>query len=294
MLYSIKNYLVKYHDNPWLFFVITFLLTWLFWLPAALLNQEINSLPVMVLIILGGIAGKIIPPTVLPYLIYGKKGWHDYWIRIIDFKRVGQKWWLITLLAPVLFTSLGIVTSLMIGEDWPAFTLDRPLEIIPFAIFILLYGPLPEEMGWTGYELDRLQAHYLALTASLILGLFWALWHLPLFFIDGSYQHSEVVLFSSRFWLTFLPGIVTLQILQTWIYNNTARSTLTAIMIHFMVNFNGEILMLSPLQEYLRTAWGVVLTLLVIKIWGAHSLTGNKKPPEFKRIVQKSIHRETP
>ena len=51
----------------------------------------------------------------------------------------------------------------------------------PFAIFILLFGPLPEEMAWRGYALDGLQSKWNALEASLILGIAWTIWHLPLF-----------------------------------------------------------------------------------------------------------------
>lgn len=140
-------------------------------------------------------------------------------------------------------------------------------------------------MGWVGYELDRLQAKYNALKSSLILGAFWLLWHLPLFFIEGSYQHSEVVFASLRFWLTFVPGIISLQILQTWIYNNTGRSTLTAVMIHFMVNFNGEMLDLSSIHEYMRSFWSILFTVVIVLIWGSKTLTRNNNTPDFKNII---------
>ena len=289
MFSFIKNFLIKEKDNPWLFFIVTFFLTWLFWLPAALINQSYTSTTVIVLIILGGIAGKIVPPTLLPYLTYGKKGWNDYWQRIIDFKRVSIKWWLITIGLPVLFVILGVITGFFLGYPLPTFELTNPIKIIPFAVFILLYGPLPEEMGWVGYELDRLQAKFNALNASLILGFFWLLWHLPLFFIEGSYQHDEVVLGSMRFWLTFVLGIICLQILQTWIYNNTHRSTLTAVMIHFMVNFNGELLNLSDIHEYLRAGWTLIFTVAVIGIFGYQTLTGENKAPNFNKILDMGI-----
>ena len=286
MLRRLKKYVLRREKNPWLFFGVTFILTWSFWIPAALLNKKIDSLPVIILIILGGIAGKLIPPSVLPYLAYGKKGWRDYWQRLIDFKRISLKWWLITLFLPVLFTSLGVFTAYLIGYDLPDFEMANILKIIPYAIFLLIYGPLPEEMGWCGYELDRLQARYNALKSSLILGGFWLLWHLPLFFIEGSYQHTEVVFSSLRFWFAFVPGIISLQILQTWIYNNTNRSTLTAVMIHFMVNFNGEMLALNDVQEYLRSFWSVLFTVIVVIIWGYKTLTGNNKVPEFEKIIK--------
>jgi membrane protease YdiL (CAAX protease family) len=286
---KIKIFIIKNRNNPWIFFIITFFLTWSFWIPAIFIGKDINSLSVMILIVLGGITGKILPPTILPYLTYNKQGWRDYWKRLVDFSRIGLVWWLLTLFLPVLFTLLGIFTAYLLGYALPSFEITNPLMIIPYAIFLLIYGPLPEEMGWAGFELDRLQAKYNALLSSLILGVFWALWHLPLFFIDGSYQNSDVILGSLRFWLTFIPGIISLQILQTWIYNNTGRSILTAVIIHFMVNFSGEMLALTDIHEYLRTLWTILFTIIVIFVWGYKTLTGSKNPPKFKEILQSNV-----
>ena len=55
---------------------------------------------------------------------------------------------------------------------------------------LLIIGPLSEEIGWRGYALERLQTRWNALTSSLIVGLVWALWHLPLFMMVGTSQHE--------------------------------------------------------------------------------------------------------
>ncbi len=272
-------------ESPWIFFGVTFTLTWVFWVPAALSGGRIDSFLVMALIFMGGLFGKLVPPIVLPYLTYGKKGWRDYWRRLVDVKRVSPGWWAVTVLLPVFYILFALLGSALAGLEIPMFDVTNPLNIFPLAIFIMLYGPLPEELGWVGYELDRLQARYSALNSSLILGFFWLLWHLPLFFIAGSYQSSEVVFGSLRFWLTFCPGIISLQILQTWIYNNTNRSTLTAVIIHFMVNFTGELLVLTTAHEYFRTAAAVLITVGVVAIWGPKNLTGSDQGPNFEEIV---------
>ena len=83
-----------------------------------------------------------------------------------------------------------------------------------------------EELSWRGFALPRLQAKYNALTSSLILGVIWSLFHLPLFFtLTGPSQTDWS--FSS-----FLLSTVGITILYAWIYNNTRGSVLLAYLFH--------------------------------------------------------------
>jgi membrane protease YdiL (CAAX protease family) len=133
------------------------------------------------------------------------------------------------------------------GAQLEARFLEQPLAVIPFAIFTLAFGPLPEEIAWRGYALDRLQTRWNALISSLILGTAWTVWHLPLFSIAGSYQNSLVG--SSSFWL-FMLDKVPQSVVMTWIYNHNQRSTLSAVLLHFMVNFTGELFRLTEHAEF--------------------------------------------
>ena len=81
----------------------------------------------------------------------------------------------------------------------------------------------------------RLQARWSALTSSLILGVLWALYHLPLFFMPGSFHQSQGA-GSAWFWL-FMVQVVGMAVVMSWIFNNTRGSTLGAILFHFTVNF---------------------------------------------------------
>ena len=145
-------------------------------------------------------------------------------------------------------------------ENFSSF-LIQPIQLLPFAIFILLFGPLPEEIGWRGYGLDRLLGTYSPLTASLITGTFWALWHLPLFFIPGTYQ-SGLGIGTLSFWL-FLIALLPDSILYTWIFRNTQRSTLGAILFHFATNYSGELLDLDQGAMVIRF---FLVTLIAVTI----------------------------
>lgn len=83
-----------------------------------------------------------------------------------------------------------------------------------FALVSLCAGPLSEEFGWRGYAQPRLRRRLSPLATSVVLGAVWAVWHLPLFALTGTWQSSlglvsvEAVLFllamiplSSAYWL---------------------------------------------------------------------------------------------
>lgn len=130
-----------------------------------------------------------------------------------------------------------------------------------------MFGALPEELGWRGHTLDRLQNRWSALASSLVLGTVWVAWHVPMFFMQGTYQRSEVGLGTARFWLGFGAANLGLTILMTCVHNNTRRSTLSAILMHLMVNFTGELLDLPHRLEHLRAVWMVVAVIGVVLAW---------------------------
>jgi len=146
---------------PWVFLILTFGISWLFWIPAALSVQGIDTLPVSLLFYLRG-AGPPLVRIILTHLTQGKGGRLD-WQRIIEFKRIGVRWFVVILSIIPVLTVIASMLDLLAGGNGAQFEtvarfVNQPLTILPFAAFILLFGPLPEELGWRGYALDRLQA----------------------------------------------------------------------------------------------------------------------------------------
>lgn len=272
-------------SNPWLFFALTYSWTWLFWIPAALMAQEASTFPVTLLRYLGGI-GPVVAAIILTYITRSKEGRRDYWQRVIDFRRIDAKWYAVIFLAVPLLTAIAALLDLLLGGggiqlEAMADFVSRPWAILPFAASILLFGPLPEELGWRGYALDRLQVKWNALASSLVLGTAWALWHLPLFFIQGTYQNA-LGLGTLSFWL-FLIDMVPKAILYTWIYNNTRRSILSAVLFHFMVNFMGELFELSARAELYQVLLWIVAAIAVTIIWGPKILTRRSESSDLVR-----------
>jgi membrane protease YdiL (CAAX protease family) len=110
-----------------------------------------------------------------------------------------------------------------------------PALIVPIGLLLWLLGALPEEYGWRGYAMERLLKGNSPLIASLILGLVWGLWHLPLHFISTTTQYVIPI------WEYVLQTVV-LTIIYTWLYLGTGGSVLVAGIFHAMGNLTGAVI----------------------------------------------------
>lgn len=244
-----------------LFFLIAFLWSWVLWIPELLWGIRLYLGPF----------GPFVAAFLLTGLYEGKSGVVKLLKRGVDFGF--KKVWLIPilLLFPVL-QGLALLLSTLVGEPAPDLPLLRNPLFIPywFVYMLFLGGPLQEEFGWRGYALDRLQARYSAGKASVILGIVWALWHLPLFFVKGmSIQYQVQNIIPSVVYITFLS------ILFTWIYNNTGGSVLATLLFHAVLNLSTY--KLFPVFET-RIGAGfssmltIVTAIVVLMVWGPKRL----------------------
>lgn len=262
------------YAHLWLFFALAYGVSWCFWISAALLGRHVSTFPGTLLFLLGGL-GPLLAGVLLAYLTNDQEGWRDYWRRVVDFKRIGAGWYAVILLTVPLLTAGAVALEILSGGSLPqpeaaARFLSQPLTILPSVVFALILGPLPEELGWRGYALDRLQARLSALISSLVLGTLWAIWHLPLFFITGTYQNG-LGFGSLPFWV-FMVGPIPVSVLMTWIYNNTHRSTLSAILFHFMINVTGNLSLLPERTQLYRLLLWIVVAAGVVLLFGPKTL----------------------
>jgi membrane protease YdiL (CAAX protease family) len=145
--------------------------------------------------------------------------------------RVRPIWWLVAL-APLAMYALVAVVLRFIQGRWSSFGALGLIEFLPdlgigaLLFWILTFG-LSEETGWRGFALPRLQQGRSALSATLILWVFWALWHLPLFF----YLYDAASIGG------FLLGLLAGAVILTWLYNSTGGSILLVAVWHGTFNF---------------------------------------------------------
>ena len=115
--------------------------------------------------------------------------------------------------------------------------------------------------------MDRLQLQMSAVKASLILGGIWALWHVPLFFIPGTFQSEVMGLGTLRFWI-FLFSNIPLSIIMAWVYNNTNRSTLSVALIHFSGNVFGALYLKSDRVALLELLLLIIFAIFIASKYG--------------------------
>jgi membrane protease YdiL (CAAX protease family) len=275
--------------HPWLFFALTLGWSWLLWLPLVLSGQSQLAFPGLLLYALGGL-GPPVAAIFLMYRVHPSQDRRDYWHRTVDFRRISPIWYALIFLLPLALNVLGILTGLLLGAPPQSFEravdlLANPLSILPFVAVVLLFGPLPEELGWRGYALDGLQERRSALAASVVLGAIWALWHWPQFFMQDSYIGEAFPIGSAVFWVGWVLPTVASSVVYTWIYNHTNRSILSAILLHFMVNFWGEFLAVRGETVIYRSVWTAALAISIALVWGAGTRTLRPRQATGRQIT---------
>lgn len=156
----------------------------------------------------------------------GRSGLRVYFSRIVRW-RVALKWYVVALFLPVLINLAAIGLNIVSGAEMETnIQLPSAPQVVAFFVMIFFFISLGEEPGFRGFALPRLLIGRSALSASLILGVLHAIWHLPLF-IGG-----EMSPFSTT--LIILAGAV----MFTWIFNNTHGSVLIAMLFHTMVDLS--------------------------------------------------------
>ena len=189
--------------------------------------------------------------------------------------RIGWRWYLaVSLMVLGPLAIVGVYIGLGNPPSGAAADLT-PLGVLGGLAYTLIAGPLAEEAGWRGFALPRLQERHTALGASVMLGLLWAGWHVPQYFVPGTTMIPFPI---------FVPICVALAVLFTWFYNNTGGSLVATVLAHFLFNFDGAWLAgrlgLAPAM-LVNVAGGVaigVMVVVVVLVAGAQTLS--RKPSE--------------
>lgn len=230
------------------YFVLVFLVAWGIWLPILFLH-----LP-SILIWLGGIA-PIGAGILITWIADGKEGFRALlrrltldglsigWILVAAFLPLGLR------LVSMAFDSvLSVATLPLIG-----LALLEGLVYTPIALF--------EEVGWRGFVLPRFLQRMPPLASAIVLGVIWAIWHLPLMALN-SFLFPDLNLY---WWFV---DIIFVSVFVTWIFTNTKGNLWLACLFHGMANMTATNLPMqsgSITNSIISLAVGLVIIFVIWK-----------------------------
>jgi len=223
-----------------LYFVLAYALSWGLWLPIVLGYDGALREALFV----AGIFGPAFAGALM-IVLQGKS--LGGWLRSIVRWRVRLRWWGLALVIPAVLIGTASAAYALLGHEVDVSLLPGRLGgYLPALVMTALLGGGQEEFGWRGYVLPRLEARFSPVTATLILGVLWGLWHLPIIAADPEFQHGLDVAALLPVVALSLVSVVGYAFLLTWLFNRTG-SVLVAILLHAGFNTANEFLVpLAP------------------------------------------------
>lgn len=212
------------------FFVLTFALSWTLWWASGVTSPAgPNSL-----ILLLGVFTPGIVALGLTGLNGGRAAVVSLLRRLIDWEVAGR-WYLFAVgyMAAIKLTA-ALVHRVALGT-WPVFGQDNLLLMFGAAVFTALIGSQAgEELGWRGYALPKLADQFGLRAASIVLGVIWALWHLPLFFapVGDTFGQSFPL---------YMLQVIAISVAMAWLYSRTRGSLVPVMLLHAAINNTKDI-----------------------------------------------------
>ena len=276
-----------------LYFLLAIAITWAFWIPTIIIALEndyflpgvytfrdikvsgfIDSFHVVIFIINQiGVYGPFMAAIIILWRTQGKSGINGLFKQITVW-RVKPKWILILILVPFILALVPLGANLMFGADPSgAFNPGMSGLIILLTFVNNIFTSGLEEPGWRGYAFPELRKKDEAYRVSLIIGVFWAVWHYPyMIYINIATGPFLTIFAMFGFTVTIIGGSV----IFSWIYANT-NSLLILILFHvfqnvFPVLFMGQIVDIAGGVITGLFTW--VLVSIILKYYGKETLTG--------------------
>lgn len=212
------------------FVVLTFALSWTLWWASGVTSPAGPN----TLIFLLGVFAPGIVALGLTGLNEGRAEVVALLRRLIDWNVAGR-WYLFAAGYTVAIKLTAALVHRVTLGAWPVFGQDNLLLMFAAAFFsFLVGGQAGEELGWRGYALPKLADQFGLRGASIVLGIIWALWHLPLFFapVGDTFGQSFPL---------YMLQVIALSVTMAWLYSRTRGSLVPVMLLHAAINNTKDI-----------------------------------------------------
>ena len=253
----------KYIYNPKKFYIITFATTWFFWLFAILFNDGLTNT-------LGMVLGGMCPATVAIITVFTSKSdalKKDFRRKIFNFWKLKP---LYIFAAVLIFSGIvcfSILLSTLFGESLDQFSFTEDFSFtgvgVMSAFATIFLAAVLEEVGWRGYGEDAIAQYHSWFKESIIFGFVWAAWHIPLFWIPGTY-HYEIREMNVLYMINFLVSVAPMGFITTWVYVKNGRSMLSSIIFHLFINFMQEKIAMTQTTKCVETLVVVIAATIIV------------------------------
>jgi len=260
-----------------IFFIVTYIVTWSLWFAAGMTPAVV---PRGLLFLLGTFTPGILALW-FTFRSAGRDGVVALLRRLVDWQ-VPARWYVFAIgYIAVIKLTVALVHRVATGE-WPPFG-DVPWYLMIAATLgsTLVGGQAGEEIGWRGFALPRLAARFGIGAASVLLGVIWASWHLPLFFVP------EADKFGQSF-PVYLLAVTALSVAMAWLYANTRGSLLPVMLLHAAANNMKDIVVSAEPNatnpwalSHSLVAW---LTVAVLALCAGYFLLRMRKTPHMSGL----------
>jgi membrane protease YdiL (CAAX protease family) len=219
------------------FFSLTYIVSWILWIAVGAILRGAAPQPSGLRAISGflyllGVFAPALVALALTARADGRAGTLALLRRTVKWS-VGARWYAfaVTYMAAIKLAA-ALLLRIATGA-WPAFG-QEPVYIMAMAILFWTPVQAGEEIGWRGFALPRLSARLGLPGASIVLGVVWACWHLPFFFISGTDK-------SGQSFPLYLLSVTALSVAMAWLYWRTNGSLLLTMLMHAAVNNTKDI-----------------------------------------------------
>lgn len=228
--------------------------SWAWWGAAALVGQPVTA-PVPLVFFLLGSAGPLVV-TLWAVRRAPAEDRRRFWRRVVHPGGIAARWW-------VVIGAVGLAPAVAAMTTAAAF--GAPVVLVlggvgGTALFAVAAG-LVEEPAWRGVVLDGFPER--GLGTALWIGAVWALWHLPLYAVEGTFQHG--VGLGSVSSLALLSGPLPWSVLLVWLVNSTGGRILPAVLVHALGNLGGELF--TPTAQTRVLALGFLTAVALAIAW---------------------------
>lgn len=255
--------IVRQYRKPALFFILSTLIPWAFWFAAGQVSWIVpyQQKYLQLASILAGI-GLVAPLGVVYGMTAKNKGLRkDIAKRFFNFNDIKPVYLLLTCLIMPVSILLAQAVSLLFGYSPEQFAITGHFTFTSgiFPVwFLLVLAPVIEELAWHSYGTDSLRSKYNLFNTSLLFGIIWGVWHMPLAGLRDYYQ-SNLVNDGWVYGLNFLVSIIPFVLLMNWLYYKTNRNIIVAILFHITAGLFNELFAPHPDTKIIQTV--ILLTL---------------------------------